>query len=198
MIKDITDTYGITWLDLPDPALYKKHFSALYTHAIFFAQLAGATTAEQTESILKAATIPPVSFGAKRDVRQSRFTVSSYLGASAGVEIQDDKYLGFAGLFTPIGLELSRGTYREDSWAVMIAVLDFGNAVNKQIYNTDEKINYSDLIAPGVIISYGFKKVPLALNLSYSHGGSTFRHSSDSAHKLRLGITFDMPLFILY
>lgn len=197
LIGSISETYGTEWLNLPDADLYKKYLHSFKAYAVFFAQLADAQTADQTEAILKAATVPPVSFAAKRQSGYRRISVSSYLGFSGGAEIRGNNGLAVGGFFTPIGLELSNGTSKERSLAIMASFLDFGNVVNRQIYDTDATIKLSDLFTPGFMINYGFRKLPLALNVSYNYTNA-LRHDNSSAHLVRIGLSFDMPLFIFY
>jgi|GEM_PF-7097845 len=182
------------------PKIQARYYEQFKIFALFFAQLSEAQTADEVKAILKATTLPAVSFAVKRKPKERHFTIASYLGIATGVESTREN-LGRGvlnyGLAAPVGLEFSWGRNSGSSISILGSIIDFGQAVNAQLYDTSAEITFRDIVNPGIYFIYGVKNVPLALGAGYFRGQSLREHTR-SEHHLRLIIAFDMPLFILY
>lgn len=179
---------------------HKKYFQQFKQYALFFAQISDATDSDEIKAILKAYTLPSVSFGVKRKPREMHLTVSAYLGVVAGLEsserrVADSK--GFFGLIAPVGIELSRGTKNKGSMGLFASVLDVGVAVNSQLYEKESSIKLKDIIAPGFFFIYGINDYPLAIGLGYQHSRG-MRVENNREHHIMLFLAFDMPLLVLF
>ncbi len=181
--------------------IFKNHFEHYKKFALFFTQLSEASDAEEVNTILRAFTLPPVSFGIKREPRRRHLTVSSYLGFTGGFESKDNGSKKFDnsyfGLSAPIGLEWSFGFHKTGSFSLLGSILDFGSAVNSQLYDTESNARLKDLVNPGVFLVYGLKKLPIAVGAGY-YKGKGIRISSLEEHHFSMFVAFDMPLFVLY
>lgn len=178
---------------------YNKYFDKFKQYVVFFAQLSDAESVDQVKNILKAATIPSVSYDLKRREIEYHFTISSYLGLSIGIESINGFKQGsfFGGLSTPIGLEFSYGTSNKNSFGVLFSIFDFGPAVNSKLYNSDIKYQLVDLIQPGVYLVYGIKELPLAVTLGY-YAGKGYKIDSPNVNHFNISVLFDMPLFLIF
>lgn len=178
---------------------YDKYFDKFKQYAVFFAQLSDAESVDQVKNILKAATIPSVSFGLKRSVSDFHFIISSYLGLSAGMEslrgIKQGSFFG--GLSTPIGVEFSYGIGNKTSIGILFSILDFGPPVNSKLYNSDIKYKLLDLVQPGAYLIYGIKDLPLAILLGY-YNGKGYNNTSLNENHFIISFAFDMPLVLIY
>lgn len=179
---------------------HAKFFSQFKQYALFFAQISDAEDSKEVKSILKAYTLPAVSFGVKRNPLEGHFLISSYLGFAAGAEsserrIGDSK--SYFGLMAPIGIELSTGMKSRGSISLFASFIDLGPAVNAHLYETESTVKLEDIIAPGFFLVYGIKDYPLAFGLGYQNSRAV-RDENSSEHHIMFFAAFDMPLLILY
>lgn len=190
---------GSIFINPEDYERFQKYFPQFKQYAMFFAQLSDAKSGAETKEILKAYTLPAVSFGSKRKPNERHFTVSSYVGGTLGIESRnrEDQYNFEAGITAPIGIELSWGKKDRDSCSIFASILDFGPAINSQLYNKDEDLKIKDIIAPGLFIIHGFKNLPLAVGGGYQHSKG-LRSKEPSEDHFLFFLALDMPLFILY
>ena len=180
------------------PDDYDNYFDKFKQYSLFFAQLSDAASVDQVKNILKAATVPSVSFGLKRNESELHFAISSYLGLNIGTEsINGFKQSSFfGGLSTPIGLEFSYGLCNKNSLGVLFSILDFGQPINSKLYNSDIKYQLQDLIQPGVYLIYGIKDLPLAISFGY-YNGKGYKINSSKVNHFSISFAFDMPLFFI-
>ncbi len=182
---------------------YEQYFNNFKLYALFFAQLSEAQSKDEVKSILTSVTLPPVSFGTKRDNSKHIF-ISSYWGLSLGIEsinhelnFKKQNTLGYTGLTAPIGLEHSWGLGKNGSISIFASILDFGPVVNSQLFDSDSNMKLKDIISPGIYFVYGIPEMPLAISIGYFHSKAA-RLSSSLQHHITLNIVFDMPLMIFY
>jgi len=195
LIKRSVELTGESFIS---PDHYDNYFDKFKQYSLFFAQLSDAGSVEQVKNILKAATVPSVSFGLKRNESELHFAISSYLGLSLGIETINGFKQGsfFGGLSTPIGLEFSYGLSNKNSLGVLFSILDFGPPINSKLYNSDIKYQLQDLIQPGIYLSYGIKDLPLAISLGY-YNGKGYKINSLKVNHFSISFAFDMPLFFI-
>lgn len=171
-------------------------FRNLSRYIMFFAQVSDSTTPEQVNNLLKAYTLPSVSFYAKRAYGQ-HWMITSYLGVSAGKASPDDPTTGKdnkAGIFAPVGLEWSYGTKNNSSVSVMLAPFDFGYPVSLRLNGVESDLKLKDVVAPSLSVSYGLREYPLAVGLAYQRG-RVIETTNQVERRVMLFVAFDMPLW---
>lgn len=177
---------------------YDNYFEKFKRYSLFFAQLSDANSVDQVKNILRAATVPAVSFGLKRNERELHFAASSYLGLSLGLESINGfgERSFYGGLSTPVGLEFSYGLDNKASLCILFSILDFGPPINSKLYNSDIKYKLLDLIQPGIYLVYGIKDLPLAIMLGY-YNGKGYKLNSMKVNHFNISFVFDMPLILI-
>jgi hypothetical protein len=184
-----------------------KKFSDYRRYALFFAKIADAKDETQVRSILKAVTLPPVSFQSKREYQGFSVCISSYLGLAAGIESGNGSYkkeytsdtLGeylFGGLSTPVGIELSKGWPCGWSTGILLSVFDFGPAVNSVLFKDNKNRNtfdWADLLTPGACLTIGVKEYPIAFGAGW-YRGKSLHTGKAGEHHIYCFAAFDMPL----
>lgn len=181
-----------------DVALESKDYARFRRYVLSVAVLSDAESADQVKVALQEMTLPPVSFGLKRQPDESTVMITSYLGIGAGSEQRDaggreDVY----GLYAPIGLEYSYGLSNKSSISVMLAPFDFAHPLNLELYDKEESVEWNDVVRPSVAISYGVKDYPFTIGLAVSRGRPLASESEDETQYL-LFVAFDMPLFQVF
>ena len=171
-----------------------EEFHKIQRYIMFFAQISDETKPETVTAILNAYTTQPVSFFDKRKP-ESHWLISSKLGVNAfnktvSADDEDDSF----GIFAPIGLEYSRGIGGQDSISIMVAPFDFGHPVSLKLNGIEEDVELDEIIAPSIIISYGFKKAPVELGIGYQFGRK-IDQTNQTDEILFLHLSFDMPLW---
>jgi len=175
---------------------YKKHFDRFTTICFFFSQVADANNPDQIKNILKAATIPAVSFGKKRAENENKFTINSYLGVNTGSEYnKNDNWNYFYGLAVPIGVEFAHGMSNLSSWGFMLSIFDLGSAINAQLYK-QRTPRIADVFVPGLSVLYGIPELPVSAGLQVSYGTGLKTDANTQVH-FSFFLAFDMPLIII-
>jgi hypothetical protein len=175
-----------------------KKFAALSTICFFFAQIADAKTSEQVMAIMKAATIPPVSFGEKRHQGETKLTINSYLGFSAGYELGSPHLASgtwYQGMTAPVGIEFSYGLGWCSSFSTLASIVNLGSAVNAQIYQ-QRTPRIADLFEPGLSFIYGIPHLPLSIGVQGSYGTLLKTQGKMQGH-VTVFFAFDMPLLMI-
>ncbi|MCK4911708.1 MAG: hypothetical protein KAR83_08690 [Thermodesulfovibrionales bacterium] len=179
-----------------------QYFERYRAYAFMFAQIADAENAENVQAILTAYTLPPVSFGVKRE-EGVHLTISSYLGVAGGAEFSDADSLSsenrdeFVRLIAPIGFEYSLGSKNKYSYSLFISVVDFGAAVSAQVSGSEHDLEFEDLFAPGIFGVFGLKDWPLAIGVGYQKTRA-LNNGGEDVHNVLVFAAFDMPLLVLY
>lgn len=177
--------------------LTDQEFERVRRQVLFFAQIGSAEDANEVAAILRAYTVPAVSFFEKRKPG-GHWMLNAYLGVSAGTSdlpdsVQQDNDFG---LYAPIGLEYSRGLDNGGSLGLMLSPFDFGYPVSLKLNGIESDYATEEIIAPSLAFSYGFKEIPLAIGLVYQIGKS-FPGEDQEEKRLFLHVSFDMPLLNL-
>jgi hypothetical protein len=178
--------------------LKESAFGNLRNGILFFAQVSDANDKKEVVALLKSYTMPAVSFYAKRKAGH-HVLLTSYLGLAAAKTDNkpstDEATDG--GLFAPIGLEYSYGTDSGDSFSIMLAPIDMGYPINLKLQGIEKKVEFSELVAPSVSLSWGLPKYPLTLGIGYQKGRQ-YNGMNKTEERILAFIAFDMPLFRLY
>jgi hypothetical protein len=175
-----------------------KKFATLTTICFFFAQIADAKSSEQVKEILKAATIPPVSFGEKRHQGETKLMINAYLGFNAGYELgspQLDSGSWYQGMNAPVGIEISYGLGWCSSFSILASMVNLGSAVNAQIYQ-QRTPRIADLFEPGLSFIYGIPHLPLSIGVQGSYGTRLKTNGKMQGH-ITVFFAFDMPLLMI-
>ncbi|TNF34415.1 MAG: hypothetical protein EP315_07260 [Gammaproteobacteria bacterium] len=165
-------------------------------YALFIAQVADSSSAEQVENLLKEYTLPVTSFLAKREHGESVMMITAYMGYSAGTVLNDDMITSdnLSGFYVPIGLEYSRGLHNGASLSLMLSPVDFGYPVSLKLNGIEENIEFDEIVAPSISLAYGIKNYPVNFGIAFQKG-KRFDVQNQEEKRLLLFIAFDMPLF---
>ena len=178
-------------------SIKETEFAEMRRYIMFFAQVSDAESSDQVAALLKAYTLPSVSFLEKRNNRD-HWLISAYLGASGSspkVPSSEDSSDEFA-IYAPIGLEYSSALGDGSSLSIMVAPFDFGYPVSLKLSGLTEDIEFDEIVAPSINLNYGLKNYPLAIGLGYQKGRA-FESSRANEEKVFIHISFDMPLWVL-
>jgi hypothetical protein len=187
--------------NLNETAKDSKSFRNFKKYAMFFAQIAESEKPEEVKKILEAITLPQNSFFSKRN-GEMRLLLSSYLGLAYGYESINNK-LSFKnkniyyGLFAPVGIEFIICTPYRNSFSLLGSIFDFGPAVNAQMLNSKNKLQFKDILAPGVNLNFGFKDLPLTIGIGFFKTRGVLTENN-SEKRILFFVGFDIPLFNLY
>lgn len=164
---------------------------------LFFAELADADKKEEVQEVLTRYTLPPVTFGIKREP-QTHVLLSGYLTASYGY-VFNSKEVGYnnhGGIYAPVGVEVSRGV-NGGSISLMLAPFDFGYPISLKLNGVEQGVNFNEIVAPSMALSYGWQDYPLSVGVAFQRGkNSNLNSAIERRAMIFLGI--DMPLFSLY
>ncbi|NRB39365.1 MAG: hypothetical protein HRU20_13000 [Pseudomonadales bacterium] len=172
----------------------------LSNNILFFTKISEADSKDNVTAILKAYTLPDVSFSAKRGNSSSVF-LSSYFAISASVYVDDqgsdlDTVSG-AGLYLPVGLEYNWGLNGNGAISVMFSPLDMAYPVNLKLDGVEQSIEFDSIFAPSLSLAYGLENYPLNIGVSFQRG-QTLEDVNETEERVLLFFGFDMPLFRLY
>jgi hypothetical protein len=171
-------------------------------YAVFFAQL-GDLKSEGALSgaLLKSVTVPPISFGAKREPDIGLWSVTAYFAASAGhtegVPLPSNNLLNkCCSLFVPLGFEWSWGTRSRASNSLFVSALDFGNPVTQKLNGTYTGAKLTDVTAPGLFYVHGLQDSPIAWGIGAERVATGLSPNTRETRFL-LFIGLDLPLLIM-
>jgi hypothetical protein len=174
-------------------------FKDFRRYALFFAQLADAVDTNdrtQVNALLKSVTIPPVSFGIKREPHATRVLVTAYVGGGWSWQTASPHQQVW-GLVAPVGVEISQARDSGNSLSLLLSPLDFAYPLTLKLKNTDATVKGSDVVVPSAYVFYGWKNYPVAAGLGYSRGRS-IENPDQRVGRILIVVAFDMPLFKLY
>lgn len=168
-------------------------------HLLFFAQISDAEKAEEVSALLGEYTLPAVSFFVKREKNTSHILLSAFLGYGYGTVLNDSKAGtdNKSGVMAPLGLEFSYGTRGEGAWSILLAPFDFGYPVSLKLHGITENVDYDEIVAPGIYLSYGVPEYPLNVGLAYQQGRKVGA-GIEAENRALFFVSFDMPLLTLY
>lgn len=171
-------------------------FDDFKRYVLFFAQMADAAQTndpERVKVLLKSVTIPPVSFGIKREPHRTRVLVTAYLGG-AWAKDKDDRTFVIA---APIGFEISQARGSGNSLSLLVSPVDFGYPLSLKMQNAETTVRYSDVVVPAAYVLWGPKNYPFAGGLGYARVRSVDTPDKREGRWL-LFLGFDLPLFKLH
>ncbi|MFC1747619.1 hypothetical protein ACFL2V_02310 [Pseudomonadota bacterium] len=164
--------------------------------ALFFANISDSNNPKEVTSILKAYTLPAVSFYSKREVG-AHVHITAYLGLASGNYTSDAiKPDERTSIYAPIGLEVSRGLESGGSLSFMLSPVDFGYPVHQRLNGNENSSKLKDILAPSLTIAYGFNDLPITAGIGYQQG----RHDTtinETEKRWLAFLAFDMPLWTL-
>lgn len=168
-------------------------------YALFFAQLADAVDTSdraRVNALLKSVTIPPVSFGIKREPHATRVLVTAYVGGGWSWKTAAP-HQQIWGVVAPVGVEVSQARDSGNSLSLLLSPLDFGYPLTLKLKNADATVKGSDIVVPAAYVFYGWKNYPVAAGVGYSRGRS-LDNPDQRVGRVLLLVAFDMPLFRLH
>jgi hypothetical protein len=194
------------WNRQRDPTIREEDedFEDFRRFVLFFAQLADvvetkdsdkAKDSEKVKVLLKSVTVPPVSFGIKREPHRTRVLITSYLGGAWSTAIhRNDQAFIFA---APVGVEISQSRYSGNSLSFLLSPVDFGYPLTLKLNGSDVRVRASDIFVPSAYALWGWKNYPLAAGFGYARIKSIEDPGRREGRFLVL-VAFDMPLFKLH
>ena len=181
---------------------------SLSKYGKFLAALIDAKDSDDVQNVLESAAMPVQSYRIKRKDDAICVGLNLYPGVAIGVEqflepIPDKPGYGLLLAPTvPLGMSLDWGT-KHGSISLFVPVIDVGAVAAFRLQEDVAELpelTWSNLIAPGVFLNWGFKNSPLYAGLGVQRGPS-LRKITDSgveaASSFRIAINFgvDMPVF---
>ncbi len=161
--------------------------------SLFFAAISDSKSGEEVKVVLQAYTLQPVSYYTKRE-KGTHVNITAYLGLARGFYDKDVEPEETLSIFSPIGLEISRGLNNGGSMSIMLSPFDFGYPITQQLNGNKDNSNLDDVLAPSLTMSYGFKDLPLTVGVGYQQGRYISALNKTEKRWL-LFFAFDMPLF---
>lgn len=168
--------------------------------ALFFAQMADAAQTndpERVKVLLKSVTIPPVSFGIKREPHRTRVLITAYLGAAWARDKTESTYDRTFVITAPIGFEISQARGSGNSLSLLVSPVDFGYPLSLKMQDSEATVRASDIVVPAAYVLWGPKNYPFAGGLGYARVRSPDTPDKREGRWL-LFLGFDLPLFKLY
>jgi hypothetical protein len=153
-------------------------------YVLFFGQVADASNRDEIYVLLNSIALPPVSFMAKRDGRV-HILINSYIGYSCNLNYQN----GMVGL---IDIELSFMCKNNFVTSIFVSPLDFTNPIVNELNNGSEEFKYLDVFSISYGISFGLKKLPIAIGIKFIPSQEEF------LEQIMPFIGIDLPLFPIY
>ena len=194
-----TDTYtGMVMVVLDglnkEKVMDAPEFERLSRAALFFANISDSKSPEGVKAVLKAYTLPPVSYYTKREYGY-HVNITAYLGLAYGfydsdIPEPDEK----TSIFAPIGVELSRGLGDGASFSLMLSPFDLGYPVTQRMNGNKSDAELSDILAPSITASYGLADMPFTLGAGYQQG-RYIESVGKTETRWLIFIAFDMPLW---
>jgi hypothetical protein len=184
-------------------------FTDYRRYVLFFARVADAKSESEVKAVLNGVILPEASFQNKKEYQGLSLSVSSYMGVTAGIESGNGTYKRnwsaktagrylYGGLTTPLGIELSKGWACGWSTGLLLPIIDIGPAVNTVLFNGNgdhlDKLNWIDLLVPGVCLTAGIKDYPVAIGAGW-YKGKSLHTDRYPEHHLFCFVGFDMSLF---
>lgn len=183
----------------------------LVKYGNFMASVAEADNSDEVAQIIELFAMPP---GGSTRKKQSRFSVSvnAYTGGAFGWEnLEGYDTKGMVAFSAPIGLGLNKGFGNAGSLSIYTSILDIGALtafrLNDDQTNTLPELDWSNIVAPGGFLIYGFGgDVPLSLGVGAQRGPNlrkvtdniTLEIEETSGWRVMFMINVDIPLFHLY
>lgn len=192
-----------------------RKYKRFRKYVLFFTQLTDAETPDQVESLLLEMTVPPASFGIKREAGEHHLMFSGYLGFLGGTtystkgETDFDSEGGYFGITAPLGFEWSYGCHpskdkginwcseSESSFNIMISPIDLFHPINVILTDNDDNVKLDDIIAPGLFISRGVKGYPVTYGFGIQQG-KAIRADTELENRYFLFVAFEIPMFVLH
>lgn len=169
-------------------------FDDFRRYALFFAQMADAKDPSTVKALLKSVTVPPVSFGIKREPHRTHVLITSYLGGAWATPKHSNEQT-FA-IAAPIGVEVSQAGGSGNSFSLLLSPIDFGYPVSLKLNGVDTRVRTPDILVPSAYVFWGHRNYPFAAGVGYARVKSIETPDSREGRVLLL-LAFDMPLFKL-
>ena len=174
-------------------------FDDFKRYVIFFAQMADAAQAndpERVKVLLKSVTIPPVSFGIKREPHRTRVLITAYVGGAWARDKTDLAYDRTFVIAAPIGFEVSQARGSGNSLSLLVSPVDFGYPLSLKMQNSEATVRTSDIVVPSAYVLWGPKNYPFGVGVGYARVRNVDTDTREGRWLLFFG--FDLPLFKLY
>jgi len=185
---------------------------AIVKYGTFGANLVNADSPETVKAVLEASALPVGSYRIKR---QSGFSIAlnGFLGVSGGVQKEKEGNSTVIGPWAPIGPSFNFGNMcsrkkHSPSISIFVPLIDIGAIalfrVNDDTTQLEEKVEFNEIISPGIFLSYGFARAPI--NISGGYQMAPILQSietgqpviGDKYGRIVLTVSVDLPLMNIY
>lgn len=188
----------------------QENLAKVLRYGSFMASVAQAKNSDEVEAAIEAIALPAGSFRIKREALRN-ISINSYIGPFAGLEqvsTLDNAPVFAYGLTAPIGLAFSTSSKNCGSSSFFVSVLDLGAVAAFRLQNDTiaqiPNIQLKNIFSPGLFYSYGFRKLPLSLNVGAQIGPnlrtvtSAKNDYSDNLYvRYSVSLVVDIPLLNL-
>ena len=190
------------------------YLTSLIKYSNFMANVAEAESSDQVAALIEAFALPP---GGSKLKKESKFSVSfnSYAGGTVGwerlqvgseVRTDNNTVVGFS---APVGIGFNRGFEQYGSFSAFISLIDVGALtafrVNDSNSNSLPELEWSNIVAPGGHLIYGFGgNLPGAFGVGVQRGPNLRKVTENnidlvaSGWRIMFFLNVDIPLFHLY
>lgn len=152
-----------------------------FFYANFMTDVLSASSSQEVGDILDRYAAPVGSYGIKRRSRMS-VSLSAYPGLFVAAEhawftdARVQKWGFISGVTAPIGLSFDWGGYggegKKKSLSLFVSAIDIGAVLsyrwtNDVVEGLPDKIEWAQVLSPGLHIGYGFANLPLTMSFGY-------------------------------
>jgi hypothetical protein len=191
-----------------------------FFYANFMTDVLSASNSQEVGDILDRYAAPVGSYGIKRRSKMS-ISLNAYPGLFVAAEhswFSDSRVAkwGFvSGVTAPIGLSFDWGQYggegKNKSWSLFVSAIDIGAVLSYRWTNDvaeglPDKIEWAQVLSPGLHLGYGFANLPLNMSFGYQisprlrnvsdNGSTTVRNQTFG--RFSLNLSADIVIFNLY
>jgi hypothetical protein len=224
--------YQAAWVDAlalaQDFGVYDKLPSWVSAYGSFAVQLASAKTSDEAQQALESAALPLGSYENKRVAGNFAMTVTALPGIRYGREwIQssdvkaDPSAASHAGMFAPLGVDMTIGLCDKWSLGLMLSAIDLGNLVDYRLeekkdvptsddmekvdVETEPKVGFAQIVSPGAYLTLGLYDLPLVVGggvalapgLRTVESNTTGEKSNASVLQASVFLAVDVSIFAL-
>lgn len=174
----------------------------------FINDMASAKDENDIEQAIEALVLPAGSYATKR-AASFNVSLNTFPGILIAQEWAAEQGEAFApSLTVPVGLSIATSG-RYGSFGVFIPVIDIGAVTrlrfdSKDSANALPELNFKNIFAPGIFLSYGISKLPITINGGIQYGPELKVKEQGvdpkyyESYRIGLGIVVDIPLLTIY
>ena len=192
---------------------YDRLLSRYSFYVSFMCDFLAAKSEAQLKNVISNYALPAQSYVAKRQSK-GYLSINAYAGFFGGQEWIDDPHLTEKwktnlAFSAPIGIEYSRRTRDSASISLFASVVDLGAVVSFRLNDNQTNdlpdLKFENILAPGLGLYYGFRKIPLSMGLNVQLSPRLRKFTATNAtlapnvaYRVGFSALIDIPIFQLY